>query len=499
MNTARTVGACLLSLACGTVAVGAQGAPTPMTSLQQPITLDGNPEEQGWQAVSPLPMTMYAPVHRGTASEATDIRIAHDSDYLYASGIFYESDPRNIRANSLFRDRWSGDDVFVLFVDSFNDNRTVRRFTVTPAGTRIDELIGDDGADRNLDWNAPWDVVTVRRADGWSFEMRIPFASLRFQDSPEGVVMGITVSRFLASRAERVVFPDIDPQSRFDRPSETHDFLLRGIKSARPLYVTPYSVATTSRIAGSTSSDPIESESSIEAGMDIKYALSDRAFVDLSVNTDFAQVEADDQQVNLTRFPLFYPEKRQFFQERSDLFTVAFSNGGRVFHSRRIGLSADRRPVRILGGARFVGRLGEWDVGVLDMQSADTDDSFGENFGVLRAMRRVINPNSRVGAVLTTRARDGEVDVTSGVDGQFNLAGNTYFTGRYAATSNHDEAGGLSLLDRGIAEVAIEQRVQRGLTWWAKLVRAGSGYDPKAGVPAAPRLSARISVWGVQH
>ena len=125
-------------------------------------------------------------------------------------------------------------------MDSFNYNRSARRFTVTPAGTRIDELIGDDGAERNLSWDAPWDAVTARDARGWSFELRIPFASLRFQATGDEVVMGIIATRYIARKNERVTFPDIDPRFRFDQPSRTQDVVLRGIAPSRPAYVTPY-------------------------------------------------------------------------------------------------------------------------------------------------------------------------------------------------------------------------------------------------------------------
>ena len=483
----------------GTLAAQTALSPPPLPRLEGTVVLDGRVDEAAWHAVASLPMTMYAPVHRGEPSQATDIRLAYDDQYLWASGHFAESDPGAIRANSLFRDRWSGDDVFVLFVDSFNDNRTARRFTITPAGTRIDELIGEDGQARNLDWNAHWEAATHRDETGWSFEMRIPFASLRFQERPGGVVMGISASRLLAGRNERLTFPDIDPSSRFDRPSETTDFLLTGIHPARPVYVTPYTLASTSRVAGATTADPASSSRTIEAGLDVKYSLSDRAFLDLSLNTDFAQVEADDQQVNLTRFPLFFPEKRQFFQERSDLFAVPFTNSGLVFHSRRIGLSADRQPVRILGGARYVGRLGGWDVGALSMQADGTLDAPGENFTVVRATRQVLNAHSRLGGILTSRLDvDGRLALTAGADASARLTGNGYLTTRIASSANDGDADGLSLLDRSIVEVAWERRVERGLTWWAKAVRAGRGYDPRLGF--LPRRDVRhLSLYAVYN
>ena len=149
------------------------------------------------------------------------------------------------------------------------------------------------------------------------------------------------------------------------------------------------------------------------AGLDIKYNINSNLTLDLTANTDFAQVEADDQQVNLTRYSLFFPEKRMFFQERSSLFD--FSLGGHadnLFYSRNIGI-AGREPIRIYGGARMTGRLGKWDMGFLDMQTAEHEETPGENFGVLRMRRQVINQNSYVGGIMTSRL---------GMNGDQNLA-----------------------------------------------------------------------------
>lgn len=476
-------------LAVGAVpgAAGAQtggsvagGPVVALSRLPHPIVFDGRVANEEWDSIAPLPLTLYSPVYHGTPSERTEIRLAYDDAYLYASGRFYDSEANRIRVNSLYRDRWSGDDVFALFVDSFNDNESVRRFTITPAGTRIDELLGADGRERNLSWDAPWDVATTRDGAGWYFEMRIPFSSLRFQLGPDGVIMGVTATRLIARKNERVTFPDIDPRFRFDQPSETRDVRLEGIQPRQPVYVTPYLLGGYDRNAG----DPgaaVDSKGVGEAGVDAKYSLADNVFLDLSVNMDFAQVEADDQQINLSRFPLFFPEKRQFFQERSDLFLYDFAQGGRLFHSRNIGLSADRTPVRILGGARVTGRAGRWDFGVLDVQSDAANGAPGENFGVARVKRRILNPYSYTGGMVTSRVgMDGRAAAAVGLDGSVRLPADHYATVRWAATDTEDDAGA-SLAERTQLFVEWARRVDRGLRYWLRVDRVGSAYTPSLG------------------
>jgi hypothetical protein len=445
------------------------------------VILDGRPDEASWQTVAPLPLTMYLPHFRGTPTEPTEVRLAYDRDHLYASGRFFDGDPAGIRVNSLHRDRWSGDDVFVLLVDSFNDNQSVRRFAITPAGTRIDELIGADGADRNLSWDALWDVVTARDERGWYFEMRIPFASLRFPGNGDEVIMGITASRLIARKNERSTWPEINPEVAFDRPSATRDVLLRDIRSSRPVLVTPYALGGMSRLpANGPVTGPTDGIG--EAGLDVKYSLSDNLFLDLSVNTDFAQVEADDQQINLTRFPLFFPEKRQFFQERSDLFLFEFGSGGRLFHSRRIGLSDDSRPVRILGGARVAGTVGPWSFGVLDMQSDADRGRPRENFGVARVRRRLFNASSYLGGMATSRQdADGSRTVATGVDASLQLPDNHYATARFAATTRNDPASRFDLGDNSQLYLAWERRQSRGLSYHVRYNRIGEGFSPDVG------------------
>ncbi len=180
--------------------------------LNGPVTLDGRSDEAAWQAIDPLPLIMYEPTYGGTPTERTELRVAYDDRHLYVAGRFYDSDPSGIRVNSLYRDRWSGDDTFGIVIDAFNDNENALSFWATPAGVRGDESLSNDAeGDANSSWNTYWDVATVITPKGWFGEMRIPFSSLGFQDDEGRVVMGFAVYRFIGRKNERQLFPRFRP------------------------------------------------------------------------------------------------------------------------------------------------------------------------------------------------------------------------------------------------------------------------------------------------
>ncbi len=484
--TARAVGRVALVLVASVGRGDARAQelePLELPRLTGPVEVDGRPDEPAWSSVPLLPLTLYAPTYRGTPRERTEIRVAYDDRYLYAAGWFYDSDPNGIRVNSLYRDRWNGDDAFAIYVDAFNDNQTAKWFGTTPGGIRFDQLVTDDGASLNGSWDTFWDAATTRDAGGWFAEIRIPFSSLGFQvGDAEEVVMGLTVTRLVSRSGERVTFPDIDPRFEFRRPSVARDVVVRGVESRRPVYVTPYLLSGFGRetVRDGAAFTP-ERSYPREAGLDLRYAFSPNATLDVTANTDFAQVEADDEQVNLDRFSLFFPEKRRFFQEQSGVFDFPLGGGTRLFHSRRIGLDAQREVVPVLGGARLVGRVGEWDVGVLDMQTERVDATPTENFGVARARRRVLNPFSYLGGMVTTRRSDGRYNVAVGIDGSFRLFGDHYLTVKGASTFDDRDGSDVDMLARGHAQLRWQRRTSRGLAFDVDVARSGAAFLPEAG------------------
>src|SRR5688500_8338683 len=315
-----------------------------LTRLKGALTIDGVPDESAWQDIPTLPLTMYTPVFRGAVTQRTEIRVTYDDEYFYAGGWFYDTDPAGIRVNSLYRDRWNGDDALALYIDAFNDNRNAKWFGITAGGVRFDQLVSDDGATLNGSWDTFWTARTTITKDGWFVEVRIPFSSIGFRADANGkAVMGLTATRLVSRLEERVTFPEIDPKFEFRRPSVAQDVVLRDVRTRKPLYVTPYALTGRSRTAiapiGDATRFTTNRNRSNEVGLDVRYPLSGNLTLDVTVNTDFAQVEADDQQVNLDRFPLFFPERRRFFQEGSGIFDFVAGGGARLFNSRRIGLA----------------------------------------------------------------------------------------------------------------------------------------------------------------
>ena len=451
---------------------------TPMllTRISTPIVVDGDMSDEAWQSVPPLPLTMYTPVFRGTPQQRSEIRVAYDADALYAGGWFYDTDPSGIRINSLYRDRWNGDDTLAIYVDTFNDNQNAKWFGITPAGMRFDSLVSDDGNTLNDNWDGFWTGQARITAEGWFVEVRVPFSSLGFQPDAQGrTVMGLTVTRLVSRLGERTTFPEIDPKFPFRRPSMAQDVSMEGVTSHRPLYVTPYV------LAGAEDTATASPDSSKEVGIDVRYPFTGRLTLDLTANTDFAQAEADEQQVALDRFPLFYPERRRFFQENAGLFDFTSTGGTRLFHSRRIGLTDDLQTVRILGGARLVGRSGAWDVGLLDMQTADEGETAGANVGVARLRRRVLNPLSTAGLMLTTYSGGGRVNVALGGDSVIHVVGDDYVTAKWAATFDDGERAGAGVASRSLFDARWERRTGRGLQYSWQFARAGRDFNPQLG------------------
>ena len=483
-HTAAFGGALTVVLAAIPATRALSQAPLELPRLSGPIVLDGTPNESAWSAIAPLPLTLHLPVFRGEPTQRTEIRVAYDDENLYVAGWFYDTDPNGVQVHSLYRDRWNGDDALGMFIDAFNDNRNAKWFGVTPSGMRFDQLLSDDGLTSNASWDAFWDARSTITAEGWFSEVRIPFSTLGFRVENGVATMGLTVTRLVSRINERVTFPAIDPRYQYRQPSVMQDVVLRDVRAARPVYVTPYVLSGMEQHpvlpAGGTTFEP-NRDFIRDAGLDLRYPISSELTLDVTANTDFAQVEADDEQVNLDRFSLFFPEKRRFFQERSELFDFVMGpQGGRVFHSRQIGLLAGA-PIPVIGGVRVVGRAGAWDVGVLNMQTRDDGLAPAENFGVARLRRGVINPYSAIGAILTTRAGDDRHNVAAGVDGVFRVFGDDYLTARIAATEGDAEPAGTSLVDRSQTFVGWRRRATRGLMYEVSSTRSGREYDPRVG------------------
>jgi len=480
------------------VAPGSADSPYRVPRLSETaIVFDGRVDEPAWETIEPLQAVMHVPTFGSPPTERTEFRIAYDSVYFYFSCRAYDSSPSQILAYSLERDEQGfRSDFCSIYLDTLNDEENALQFKTGPAGNRSDAQRMNDGERSDNSWNAFWDVAVSRDEQGWYAEIRIPFASLLFQSVEGRVVMGVSMLRNISRKSERHVHPAVSPelgQFAYAKPSLMRKIVLEGVEPrGTPTYVTPYALAGDGyfHVLDATAGRYARTNDRLrEAGVDVRVGITSNLTLDLTTNTDFAQVEADDQQVNLTRFSLFFPEKRRFFQERSSNFELALGGQDRLFHSRTIGLVAGR-PVRIYGGGRLVGRVGEWDVGFLDLQTAESETLPSENLGAARLRRRVINANSYAGGIVTTRlGAGGRRNVVYGLDGIFRVGQEDYLTLAWAQSFDADEgAGGAAIgpVDRSVARASWERRGQDGLTYTVDLARSGSAFVPGMGFLRQP-------------
>ena len=449
-----------------------------MISLQRldgAILFDGMPDEAAWEQATTLDFTMHLPTFGESPTEESIVKLIYDDDYLYLSGSLYTSEPGMVLAKSKKRDALVGStDWFGILIDSYNDRENALAFFTNPNGLRLDVNVFNDAvgaSPMNISWNTFWDVKTQITDQGWFVEIRIPFSSLQFQSIDDQVVMGITSWRWIAKKNEMDVYPAISQdwgELSTWKPSNTQRIVLKNVESKKPFYVAPYVLA--GRSQHSTLNDENTSyekyiDPTLEAGLDLKYGITNNLTLDLSVNTDFAQVEADDQQVNLTRFSLFFPEKRLFFQERAGIFEFNFGRQDKLFYSRRIGIR-DNLQVPIYGGARLVGRMGKWDLGLLSMQTAPMEDFNSENYSVLRLRKQVFNENSDAGIIFTNRIdTEGNYNATYGADATIRLWKQDFLSLRWAQTFASEAESTGDILDPSRFWLSLSRRQFKGFTY----------------------------------
>lgn len=367
------------------------------------IRLDGRLDEPAWAATDSITdFRQREPREGAPATERTTVRVLAGSDALYIAVRAYDTSPQAMRATQLRRDAdLTVDDNVTLLIDSFRDRRGAFLFRTNPKGARWDaQLVGFEDPDEN--WNGIWDVATTRDSAGWTAEFRIPLRTLRYHAGE--TAFGFNVQRFIRRKNEETLWRS------WGRTEGLIQLLQEGtlagfdpLRRGRDLELRPYVLGRASlaeRDVDGTVTAP--ADLSAKAGLDAKLAVSPTLTADLTLNTDFAQVEADEQIINLTRFPLFFPEKREFFLESAGLFQFGTPEQAQLFYTRRIGL-ADGTPVPILAGGRLYGKLGPWAVGALDTRTGRGDEA---NTLVLR-MKHDLFARSYVGAMYLQRSGPG--------------------------------------------------------------------------------------------
>tara|TARA_R110002124_G_scaffold185196_1_gene352659 strand:- start:3654 stop:5855 length:2202 start_codon:yes stop_codon:yes gene_type:complete len=458
--------------------------------LSGEITFDGIVNESSWLDLDPFQLTMHWPNFGGELTEETRIYLAYDDEFIYVAAICYDQNPEKIQAPSFQRDSWNEKmDQVAIILDSYNDNENALIFVVTASGSRVDASVKNDaqGGDViNQSWNSYWDAKASRFNEGWQLEMKIPISSLRFQVNDNISNMGVGAYRFIPRKREMQVYPAIPPDWgywSFVKPSRLTDSSFENINSSRPWYISPYALGGLGFHQEYDANDVATEidDNNLQFGLDVQHAFTDNLNADFTFNTDFAQVEADDQAVNLSRFSLFFPEKRRFFLERSSTFDFKADGNNYLFYSRKIGINGGEL-IPILGGVRFVGRVNSWDAGFINMQSQKIDGFASENFGVLRLRKNVFNARSYMGGMMTSRIdTEGEDNYAFGFDGIVNVLGDDYFKFNFAHSIDSQDPDSANTLDRSRIYLLWENRKTRGFGYSFSYSNVGNDYNPGLG------------------
>lgn len=480
---------CMLLIIFGDIYAQNIDDPLLVKKLEGTINFDGVVDEAVWQQAEVLPMTMHWPDFAGTMTERTEFRVLYSNEYLYIGAIAYDKDIEKIQNITYKRDAWNEQmDQIALVLDPFNDNENALVFVITSIGSRVDATIVNDaqGNAVSLSWNSYWDALSFRNENSWQAEIRIPFSSLRFQEKNGEVEMGLGLYRYIPRKKEMHVYPAIRPDWgywSFTKPSQLQTVRFEGIQSNRPWYISPYVLGGTGFHYEEDDLGNWEKkrDEDLQIGLDIQHAFSDNLNADFTVNTDFAQVEADDQTVNLSRYSIFFPEKRRFFLERSSTFAFNTDFSNTLFYSRRIGINSGER-VPLLGGVRLVGRFNNWDVGFINMQSRKKNAIDPENFGVLRIRRNVFNDRSYMGGIVTSRIEsNGQKNYAYGFDGLMNVFGEDYLKFNLAQSQDSQDPTGSDGLDRLRTYIQWQTRQSRGFGYELSYSSVGEDYNPGLG------------------
>ena len=420
------------------------------------LALDGILDEAIYRTIDPISdFIQYEPVHGALPTEKTEVWLFFDDTHFYITARCWHSAPESEWiANEMRRDSFNllNNEHFGFMLDTFYDRRNGIIINVTPIGGRMDGQIADE-RDWNGDWNPIWNVRTGRFDGGWTLEAEIPFKSLRYRPGRDQV-WGIQLRRNLQSKNEVAYLTPLDlglGRSAIFHVSQAATLVGVEVPSTGPLFeVKPYLIGD---LNSNVDPSGLTTHGSGTVGLDVvKYGVTENLTLDFTFNTDFAQVEADEQQVNLTRFSLFFPEKREFFLENQGVFGFgggggAFGGSGEtpiMFYSRQIGLTAGRE-VPIVGGGRLTGRAGRFTLGLVNIQTGEepTAGALGTNFTVARLKRDVLRRSS-IGAIVTNRSalagRPGSNQAV-GVDAAFAFYDNISLSGYWAKTRTTDLKG----------------------------------------------------------
>src|SRR5881396_691757 len=458
-----------------------------------PPVIDGRLTDPAWREATPITAFIQRELHEGApVTERTEVRILVDGEALYVGAWLYDSDKSGIVVGEKVRDGdISKSDYFGFLLDTFHDRQNGFVFTTTPAAIEYDAQVVNEGEGGgiqlpgqtrasagslggfNLNWDGTWTVATSVDSAGWYAEFRIPFTTLRYA-AGEQQTWGLNLVRSIRRKNEESFWSFVPRQ--FSLMKISHAGTLTGVRvpARRVLTATPYALTGVER---NFAVDP-EAKSRGDVGGEIKYGVTHSLTLDLTYNTDFAQVEVDEQRTNLTRFPLFFPEKRPFFLENAGIFSAGTPQAVDLFFTRRIGIDTLGQPVPILGGGRLTGRVGDLTVGALQIfteRSAGVQAAM--SYSVLR-LGRQLAARSRIGVIAVQRmatAQTADWTRVYGLDGRIGIrdAWTLDWWGAASAVPGPDGSAG-----------AYSARLGQETGSWsnvARVIQVGSDFDPQVG------------------
>src|SRR5438067_1067590 len=457
-----------------------------------PPVIDGRLTDSAWLEATPVTGFVQRELHEGgPAPERTEVRIITGGQALYVGAWLYDGDPAGIVAGEQVRD---GDiaksDYFGILLDTFHDRQNGFVFTTTPAGIEYDALVVNEGEGGgiqlpgqaramagslggfNLNWDGTWTVATSVDSGGWYAEFRIPFTTLR-HGAGERQTWGLNLVRSIRRKNEEAFLSFIPRQFSLMKVSRAGTLQGVQVPSRRVWTVTPYALTGVER----NYAVDVEARGRGELGGEVKYGVTPSLTLDLTYNTDFAQVEVDEQRTNLTRFPLFFPEKRPFFLENAGIFSAGTPQAVDLFFTRRIGIDTLGQPVPIVGGGRVTGRVGDFTVGALQILTERATTQEAMSYSVLR-LQRELAARSRIGVIAVQRmgtSQTSDWNRVLAVDGRIGLreAWTVDWWGAASATPGVDHDA-----DAYSARLGYETGSWSNL---ARIIQVGHDFDPEVG------------------
>ena len=465
-------------------------------STKLPV-MDGNViDDEAWSSINPIiSFTQKSPDEGQVATEKTAVRIMYSDQMFYVSVICYDSNPKGIVISDTRRDApLNNTDSFMFILDTFHDQQNGFVFGTNAGGIEYDAQVSGGGegmsisstrqsvgvgANFNINWDAAWDVKTEIGEYGWSAEFAIPFKTLRFS-SDKDQSWGANFQRTIARKNEHVFWSPIPRQFSLNRLALEGTLTGINVPTDRNIKLMPYVLGNNNKVINETS----YSKSEGDFGFDAKVGVTSSLTMDITYNTDFAQVEADEQQVNLDRFSLFFPEKRAFFLENAGLFSAGentyYGPDIEMFFSRRIGIVSGNR-VPILGGGRLTGDLRGFKLGILNMRTGSVKNvSDGDDYGVFRLKKEL--PNRTYFGGMVTRKKglgdDGYINQSYSIDGALGIGDAIQLIGFAAKT---DPAPGIKGNNDSYAYVLEANRNTQSFTNQIRYSEVGKNFNPEMG------------------